>query len=118
MAFLVSLAFNSRLHVFFIRFSRIPIICQTHTWYLSYAIIAFEVIIPIMILIPTVRKYSLQIAPFLLIFFTMFILSKEIDSSSEPCMCGGILESLKIRQHIVFNLFYCYFNRSALQRRK
>lgn len=91
---------------FSIRFSRIPVIYNTNTWYLSYAIVALEVLIPILILTPSTRKYGLRIVTSVLIIFTMFLVSKEIDSSTEPCMCGGILESLSLRQHIVFNLFF------------
>jgi hypothetical protein len=91
---------------FSIRFSRIPVIYHTNTWYLSYAIVALEVLIPVLILTPSMRKFGLRIVTSILIVFTMFLISKEIDASTEPCMCGGILESLSLRQHIIFNLFF------------
>ncbi len=91
-------------NAFLVRFSRIPIIYSTETWFLAPVLIAIEILVAVVILFEKSKLMGYLGAGFLLIIFTAFLISKIFGASSEQCMCGGILESLTLPQHIIFNL--------------
>jgi hypothetical protein len=101
-----ALAKINSFNVFLANFSRIPIVYSTGTWFLAYALIIIEILIAIIILFEKSKSIGYLISCFLLIVFTMFLVSKAFEMNSEQCMCGGLLESLTLPEHIVFNLFF------------
>ncbi|PZR19105.1 MAG: hypothetical protein DI539_15140 [Flavobacterium psychrophilum] len=65
-----------------------------------------EILIAIGLLIPKFRIWALYCCFLLMCFFTAYIYIILNFSSYIPCSCGGILEKLGWRQHLIFNAFF------------
>lgn len=65
-----------------------------------------ELLIAIGLCISYTRYWSLYLAFILMCCFTAYIYIILNFSSYIPCSCGGILEKLNWRQHLVFNLIF------------
>lgn len=60
-----------------------------------------------MLLIPsTTRTIGLYAALAIMSMFTAYIYAILNYSSSVPCSCGGVLESLSWDEHLLFNIFF------------
>lgn len=75
------------------------------TWIISYGIITTEIGVAILLVIPKIRFWALISAFFLMASFTVYIFIILNFTSSIPCSCGGILEKLGWKEHLVFNVF-------------
>lgn len=67
-----------------------------------------EIIIAIALLLPRLRIWALYFAFLLMCFFTAYIYIILNFSSYIPCSCGGILEKLGWRQHLLFNTVFIF----------
>jgi len=65
-----------------------------------------EILICILLSIPRYRLIGLFSAYVLMVMFTAYIIIILNFSSFVPCSCGGVLEKLSWKQHIIFNLFF------------
>ena len=73
---------------------------------LRYIVPVSEIIIALALLIPRLRIWALYFAFSLMCLFTAYIYIILNFSSYIPCSCGGILEKLGWRQHLVFNTVF------------
>lgn len=62
-----------------------------------------EFIIVVMLAIPRWRLKGLQITFGLMVLFTGYIALLLATSDHLPCSCGGIIEQLSWKQHLLFN---------------
>lgn len=69
----------------------------------SYGVIALELLITAMLLIPKTQKTGLYAAFALMVAFTAYIYLILNYSDFVPCSCGGILEKMGWTQHLIFN---------------
>lgn len=69
----------------------------------SYGVIALELLITAMLLIPKTQKTGLYAAFALMVAFTAYIYLILNYSDFVPCSCGGILEKMDWTQHLIFN---------------
>ncbi len=73
---------------------------------ISYSIIIIEIIVAISLFIPYANKLALYASLGLMSAFTIYIYLILNFSDFIPCSCGGILEKLGWKEHLVFNIFF------------
>lgn len=72
------------------------------TWFLPLA----ELSVAILLFIPKTRLYGLCCAAVILTIFTIYLLIMVTTKPSLPCTCGGFLQSMSWKQHIIFNTVF------------
>jgi uncharacterized membrane protein YphA (DoxX/SURF4 family) len=70
---------------------------------IPWLVITFEVLISILLVLPRLRLVGFFASFSLMTMFTAYIWAILTFSSSIPCSCGGILEKLGWREHLIFN---------------
>lgn len=78
-----------------------------HAIKLSWIIPVAELIISILLFVPSTKSYGLYAAALLMFIFTGYIAYMLKFASELPCSCGGILSSLSWKQHLIFNILFC-----------
>lgn len=71
-----------------------------------------ELIVALCLLFPRTQLYGLFGSLFLMILFTTYLVIILNFSPYVPCACGGILQGMSWKTHIVFNL--CFLLLSAV----
>lgn len=87
---------------------------SAYTGLLSIAVPVLEILIAVMLVIPKLRVIGLLSAVSLMILFTFYIVIILNLSSFVPCSCGGILENMGWREHLIFNVFFVLLGAWAL----
>jgi uncharacterized membrane protein YphA (DoxX/SURF4 family) len=64
-----------------------------------------EIIVSVLLFLPKRRRIGLYFSAFLMLMFTAYIVYIIYVDEKLPCSCGGIIESLSWKQHLVFNGF-------------
>jgi hypothetical protein len=84
---------------------------------LSWAAIPIAVLLPIiefvivlMLIIPRWRLKGLYASFGIMTLFTAYIIAMFIVAPQMPCSCGGIIELLSWKQHVVFNTAFILLN--------
>jgi putative oxidoreductase len=65
-----------------------------------------ELIVSILLFIPSSRKIGLSSSLFLMIGFTAYLAYMLTFTTHKPCTCGGMLQELSWGQHLIFNIFF------------
>ncbi len=65
-----------------------------------------ELIIVVMLTIRHTRTAGLYSSFILLLVFTLYITGMLVSGIHLPCSCGGIIQQLSWKQHLLFNLFF------------
>ena len=73
---------------------------------LAWAVPATEYLIVALLVIPATRSAGLYASFGLMSLFTIYIASMLLSGSDIPCSCGGVLEEMSWRTHIIFNCFF------------
>jgi len=76
---------------------------SAYTGFVSYAVLAIELGISVVLVIPKKRFLGLLASFCLMVMFTTYITVILNFSSFIPCSCGGILEDLNWKEHLIFN---------------
>ena len=76
------------------------------SWYKLAAVLILvaELIAASLLLFPRTQRIGLWACALLLTVFTLYIMGMLLLSPKLPCSCGGIIERLGWKGHIVFNL--------------
>ena len=82
---------------------------SAYAGYLVWFIPSVEILIALLLSIPSYRKIGLLSGFGLMIMFTVYIYLILNYSSFIPCSCGGILEQMSWNEHFYFNLAFCLF---------
>lgn len=81
-------------------------------WLASYAawiawlVPAVELVIAGMLTVNVLRPYGLYASLLLLAVFTIYIGGMLLTQQHLPCSCGGVIEKLSWKQHLVLNVFF------------
>ena len=70
---------------------------------ISYGVIVLELVIAGILVFPKVRIVGLYASFGLMVAFTVYIYLILNHSDSVPCSCGGILEKMGWKEHLIFN---------------
>lgn len=82
--------------------SRSPIIGDSAAW-LSWFLPSFELLTVVLLFIPAIRLLGLYLSFALMFVFTGYIGIMLLSSSRLPCSCGGILQQLSWKDHLIVN---------------
>jgi uncharacterized membrane protein YphA (DoxX/SURF4 family) len=74
--------------------------------YLAWLIPAVELIICLLLLLPAWRLIGFFAATILMAVFTLYIVAILTLSPEVPCSCGGILDQMGWKSHLVFNIAF------------
>lgn len=67
---------------------------------------SLELTIVLLVLLPRTQRIGLISAFTLLILFTAYLIYMVLSYPNLPCSCGGVIQQLSWKQHIVFNIFF------------
>jgi hypothetical protein len=81
---------------------------------ISWFIPVSECIIAVSILIPETRKTGLWGFMGMMVLFTFYIIAALLWAEKLPCHCGGVIETLSWREHLLFNLGFIGLSGLAL----
>lgn len=79
---------------------------SAYTGYVSYSVLIVELLIALLLAIPKSRYFALLASFGLMLMFTTYIVVILNFSSFVPCSCGGILEKLGWKEHLIFNVVF------------
>jgi hypothetical protein len=74
-----------------------------------------EFAVVLMLLIPRWRTKGLYATLVLMFFFTGYIIALFSFSKEMPCSCGGIIELLSWKQHLMFNAVFMLLDALAIR---
>lgn len=72
---------------------------------LSWTIPIAELVVAMLLFIPSLRLWGLIGSLILMIVFTGFIGFTIVFAIKTPCSCGGVIEQMTWPQHFIFNSF-------------
>lgn len=73
---------------------------------LSWLIPGVELVISGVLLISRTKRLGLMLSLGLMVIFTVYLIYMVSLDVKLPCLCGGVVEMLSWRQHIVFNAVF------------
>jgi len=79
-----------------------PLITSFASW-VAWIIPSSEIVISLLLLVPTLRLFALYAAFALMVMFTAYIIAITQFSFFVPCSCGGVLQSMGWTEHLYFN---------------
>jgi len=82
-----------------------PLISAFASW-IAWLVLILELTIALLLYIPKFKIWGLLGAFSLMTFFTIYIFIVLNYSSFVPCSCGGILEKMSWKVHLVFNFVF------------
>jgi len=88
---------------FSIELSKSPILYSISSW-LVLAIPSIEIALSIFLIIRPFRLVALYGSFSLMVMFSAYIIAILKFSSYIPCTCGGVLQNMSWKEHLVFNL--------------
>jgi hypothetical protein len=83
--------------------------------FISFALPVTELIVCALLFVPATRLFGLYASFGLLISFTIYIGYMILFASNLPCSCGGVLEQMSWRLHLVFNLIFITLSATAIK---
>lgn len=79
---------------------------SAYTGFVSYSVLIVELVIALLLAIPKSRYVAMLASFGLMLMFTAYIIVILNYSSFLPCSCGGILEKLGWKEHLIFNITF------------
>lgn len=73
---------------------------------IAWLLPAVEILVSLLLFVPSTRKAGLQLAVGLIAGFTIYLAGMILFTPDLPCNCGGVLKNLTWHQHILFNLLF------------
>ncbi len=70
----------------------------------AWVVPSIELLIAGMLAFPRVRSIGLYMAFSLMVMFTAYIVAILQFSEKIPCACGGVLDSMGWKEHLIFNI--------------
>jgi len=79
-----------------------------NTWApaIAFLLPVIELVIAVLLVIPATAYLGLLASLAILFVFTCYLILMILFAPHMPCACGGVIESLGWRSHILFNLFF------------
>ena len=90
---------------FVVQIAQSPILEGISPW-LAWMVPAVELAICVLLLMPAWRRMGLYASTILMTVFTLYIMFILWFSPEVPCSCGGILNQLDWKSHLVFNIIF------------
>ena len=77
--------------------------------FVSWTIPSVEIVISLLLIIPNFRRLGLLFSTLLMSLFTLYIAYMLMFTSHLPCSCGGVLNNLGWKEHLLFNICFTGF---------
>lgn len=90
---------------FKIQIGQSPLLSAFADWF-AILVPADEILVCVLLLIPKFRLVGLYLAYGLMVMFTIYIFIILHYTSFIPCSCGGVLEKLNWKEHLIFNIVF------------
>jgi hypothetical protein len=74
--------------------------------FISWMIPLTEIFVSLLLIVPNLRRVGLLFSATLMSLFTLYIAYLLLFASGLPCSCGGVLNSLGWKEHLVFNICF------------
>ncbi|MBA6153093.1 MauE/DoxX family redox-associated membrane protein [Gelidibacter maritimus] len=74
--------------------------------WLSWVVVVTELLIASLLCFVKTRLLGLYMSLFLMILFTVYIVIILNSAANTPCSCGGVLQALGWKDHLIFNSFF------------
>ncbi|PWU01143.1 MAG: hypothetical protein C5B52_07755 [Bacteroidetes bacterium] len=81
---------------------------------ISWVIPAAELAVVMLLLFPATRFSGLCASLLILLVFTSYLIVMISTQENLPCSCGGIIELLNWKQHILLNIFLMMLSAMAI----
>ncbi len=98
---------------FQIQIAQSPLL-TAYAGFISIAVLVVELLIAILLSVAKTRILGLYMSFTLMLLFSIYIFMILNYSPSIPCSCGGILENMGWKDHLVFNLGFTLLSLIAL----
>lgn len=79
---------------------------SAYAGFVSWGIIIIEILVSLILVFPRYRIIGLYCSFVLMVMFSVYIYIILNYSPYIPCSCGGILEKMNWKEHLVFNMFF------------
>ncbi|MDE3184446.1 MAG: hypothetical protein KGM16_13595 [Bacteroidota bacterium] len=73
---------------------------------IAWLLPSVELGIAVMLTVKNIRIIGFLLSFILLLLFTIYIEMMLLSPVHLPCSCGGVLQALSWKQHLLFNLFF------------
>lgn len=73
---------------------------------LSWGLPFIELVIALLLFIPSIRKWGFIMTFYLMMMFTLYVGYMIFFIPYLPCSCGGVLAQMTWAQHLIFNIFF------------
>jgi uncharacterized membrane protein YphA (DoxX/SURF4 family) len=90
---------------FVVQIGQSPLLTR-YASFIAWSIPTIEILIAILLAWPRFRFVGLYGAFILMVMFTAYIAAILSFSEVIPCSCGGVLEKLGWKEHLVFNVVF------------
>lgn len=67
---------------------------------------AIELLVSVLLFIPSTRKWGISSSFALMMIFTVYIGYMLAFSPDRPCACGGVIKNLTWTEHLIFNVVF------------
>lgn len=88
---------------FSVELAKSPILNPIASW-VVVAVPSIEIVLSIFLIIKPLRLLALYGAFSLMVMFSAYIVAILKFSSYIPCTCGGVLQNMGWREHLIFNI--------------
>ncbi len=87
---------------------------------IGYGIPSLEIVLAILLVIPVyrIKRFALWTSTLLMVVFTVYLSLMVKFAEKKLCHCGGVIESMGWKTHIVFNLIWLIAGIFALVKTK
>ena len=86
---------------------------------LVYVLPAVEIFTALLLTVKRMQTIGLVVSAVLLTIFTLYVILVVVGYFTKmPCSCGGVLEFLSWKAHLVFNILFLTINLCALYQNK
>ncbi len=96
-------------------------ILRPYAGILAGMIPSMEIAIAILLIIPRTRQYGLWTGTGLMGIFTLYVAFILATMKELPCSCGGVLQQLNWKEHLIFNsgfllagILACFWNKEFI----
>lgn len=92
---------------FRMQLSQSPLL-SAHAQWLSWLVPSIEILLAVLLSFPKTRLWALFFSLNLMVMFAAYIYIILHYGSFVPCSCGGILEKMGWKEHLIFNIVFVF----------
>jgi putative oxidoreductase len=82
------------------------ILLSNYAGTIAWALPTVELLVALLLFIPRTRLWGLYASTVLMVIFTIYLGYMIAFDPKLPCSCGGVLQNMTWKQHLIFNVFF------------